>query len=782
MLNVILYHKSSDVFEFSYLRDKSAPMTIVAPNPNLADHYRIQAKGKADALTIAKFVKDFLQNSEGIEEISFKRKSELLMVLGTIWKSATKQLNYELFMNSFNTFTEMRSFTMESHFLQELDQFVDPEIARAIQYFWMVLENQNIHDEHSSYNLLTDQIRHQTTSVLDRIENFVFHGFSHLSANQIDFLKAMSIKKDVYIPFPAKVYHQSKESDWIKWIGGEIIELEEVVQDKQIKVQLFEKGSLKSLLNQYEEKTAESDFQILLAQKNPTIKQVLQLSIGNVTFKGQIDLFDDQFSSTKEQFLNLVMKEDQAIATQQILDWFKQEVLLEIEKEGEKNFRKIKIIQEYLKVITSWHEMSELNESVTVFDVKLLSDITELNLPRNSMFMPVQKGKVLGLESIESVESEKPLLVLARSGYTGLSVSESSQQEDLWELYKALGPIRRQSLEVEIYAHALKQLVKEHHHSQLLVDHELIEHDLFWAGFIEGEKVEKISYESPTTRQKPIYYNAPEAQVIFPLSVSNLQTLIDCPLKYYVEKIEKIKPYLVMKEEIQTNEIGSLEHKILELYFAPQNNQSLEAIIKATWNKYKIKNKLNLRLNSENRILHELTEFCQNGVDQIKAFEFEELFFEKDFQSELVKGQIDCIGRKGSKYLVLDFKRSKSSIPSKKDLKDFRKIQLWHYSSVISKWKNGEVVGFGYINLSEAEDSLFIVSDNDFPDSWEESIVSKKKYKEPWDEMSQQYEEFIEKKLGEFKSLVHFKAQPISKKACTFCSLSSICHKGLFHE
>ena len=779
MLNVILYHKSSDVFEFSYLRDKLAPMTIVAPNPNLADHYRVQAKGKADALTIAKFVKDFLQKSEGLEEISFKRKSELLMVLGTIWKSATKQLNYELFMNSFNTFTEIRSFTMEAHFLQELDQFVDPEIARAIQYFWMVLENQNIHDEHSSYNLLTDQIRHQVTNVLDCIENYIFHGFSHLSANQIDFLKAMAIKKDVYIPFPAKVYHESKESDWIKWIGGEIVELEEVAQEDQINVQLFEKGSLKNLLNQYEEKSAESVFQILLAQKNPTIKQVLQLSIGNVTFKGQIDLFDDQFSQVKEQFLNLIMQESKSIKTQSVIDWFNKSVEEEIETQ---NFRKIKIIQEYLKVILSWHEMSELNDSISVFDVKLLSDITELNLPRNSMFMPVQKGKVFGLESIESVENDKPLLILARSGYTGLSVSESSQQEDLWELYKALGPIRRQSLEVEIYAHALKQLLKEHHHSQLLIDHELIEHDLFWAGFIEGEKIEKISYESPAKREKPIYYEAPEAKVIFPLSVSNLQTLIDCPLKYYVEKIEKIKPYLVMKEEIQTNEIGSLEHKILELFFKPENTQSLESIIMATWSQYKIKNKLKLRLNSENRILHELTEFCKNGVEQIKAFEFEELFFEKDFESELVKGQIDCIGRKGSKYLVLDFKRSKSSIPSKKDLMSFRKIQLWHYSCEISKWKNGDVVGFGYINLSEAEDSLFIVSDSEFPESWDESIISKKKYKEFWTDLSQQYEEFIGNKLREFKDLVQFKAHPLSKKACTFCSLSSICHKGMSHE
>jgi hypothetical protein len=119
-----------------------------------------------------------------------------------------------------------------------------------------------------------------------------------------------------------------------------------------------------------------------------------------------------------------------------------------------------------------------------------------------------------------------------------------------------------------------------------------------------------------------------------------------------------------------------------------------------------------------------------------------------------MKGYIDCILLDGNKAHIFDFKRSATSIGSKKDLLRFDKIQLWIYRwAMLEKY---QVVWWGYINLSEGIlsglSSEDLAEDHNF-DLYLKTIVEK------------------------FRIEAEFAPIPRDEKVCNYCELKLICPK-----
>ncbi|GAB4407928.1 MAG: hypothetical protein OHK0056_08520 [Bacteriovoracaceae bacterium] len=776
MLKIILYHNSSDVFDFSFIKDESRPLTIVTPNPAIADFNRLQLNGRGDALTISKFMNDLLAHYDIQGDGQIKRKSELLLWLATVWKSRQKNPQYEQFINAFNTFTNLRSFTMDSQFLNELSQFLDSELVDAIQYFWMIFENQKINDEHSAYYKLTEFIRHEETLGDDKFQNFVFNGFSFLSGNQIDFLNALSIKHDVYIPFPKKVYDNCRQSDWVRWMGGECVEIGEKLQLKPTDIKLFTKNTKNDLVGEFFCQNEKDRYQIILGQKNPDVSMVSRFGRGDLAYRASVNLFEEFVNSINQTLLDLSVGSSGKLPCKDVIENFSQKIEKELD-EKDKNFRKIKVLQEYIKILNQYLNLSDLNNNLRPFDVVLVSEVVSLNLPRNYLNSSGKNGVVFGVESLEFADPSIPTLILAESGQTGFLSSESSQQEELWELFSAIGPIKRNSLESDIYAFQLEQFLSKAQRLTIAIESDLIEHDLFWSQFTATKK--KISFskksEYKTINQK--YLTSIIGSITFPISVSHFQLLQECSFKFYYESVLKIKPFLKMKEMVLANELGTLEHKIIEKFFE-EKHSDLNKLAEDVWIRYKEKNSINPPLAIEKRILLELKEYCGNAVSVLQKLNFNSFKFEHSFKSEYVSGGIDCILFFEDGIIVIDFKRSDSSVPTAKDLNEFTKIQLWHYCLVAKNIFDRPVLGMGYINLSDIEESRFIM------DGQNTNLISQlvqlgiKPIIRNFEEELSKYNDHFVSQIEKWSGVVEFLPNPLSKKVCSFCSLNTICSKG----
>src|SRR5690606_25917752 len=93
-----------------------------------------------------------------------------------------------------------------------------PEIIRqAIQLFWKLLEVTGYLDEHGAYQQIAERLR--SSEEQDKLQKtYIFWGIQHLNGQQVDLLKALSIRYQVMIPFPLSLRDKVKKSDWISWL------------------------------------------------------------------------------------------------------------------------------------------------------------------------------------------------------------------------------------------------------------------------------------------------------------------------------------------------------------------------------------------------------------------------------------------------------------------------------------------------------------------------------------------------------------------------------------
>jgi len=144
-LTILEINNIIDGKEVSECLKSDKKTTIVCPNPALADELRASLKdylSHFETLTVAKFSSNLLEHFEPEREVM--RKSELKVLLSTLWKLKFKESSSASFEQCFDILTDLRSYTLESHLIDAVLERMSKEVAECVRTFWLVMKEQEV--------------------------------------------------------------------------------------------------------------------------------------------------------------------------------------------------------------------------------------------------------------------------------------------------------------------------------------------------------------------------------------------------------------------------------------------------------------------------------------------------------------------------------------------------------------------------------------------------------------------------------------------------------------
>ncbi|MGC8580136.1 MAG: PD-(D/E)XK nuclease family protein [bacterium] len=211
-------------------------------------------------------------------------------------------------------------------------------------------------------------------------------------------------------------------------------------------------------------------------------------------------------------------------------------------------------------------------------------------------------------------------------------------------------------------------------------------------------------------------------------------TIIDnymlCPARFYYEYILELKETEELEEEVESKDIGSFVHKVLELFYKPYLNRSYEykspdndrlnRLIEDEFNKTfysKDNGELFLLKEMVKRLLWQF--ILKDGSERPEIISIE-TYLKTDFilinESHVhLKGKIDRVDKRGDEYLIIDYKTgSKANIPkiskilnegqalkSREDMKELiGSFQLPVYIYLYHRKADTDGIGFEELNAS----------------------------------------------------------------------------------
>lgn len=769
-------------------------ITVITPNPVFADMARNKFGGvhkNIETITIAKFLKDELTQLISEDKLSnFQGKSDLNLLLGSLWKIKKEGQFYELFKRSFQILTDFRSFTLNEDILKTILENYDEELAGGVLWFHKILEQMDVIDEHRSYFLLAERLRQgDLPPVYKSNRTLMFWGFDFLTGSQIDLLNALSIRNDIYIPFANEAYEKSKDLDWIKWLtkfDAKINLIDKSLENpNKLETFIFPKNYLgKTLLS-----LDKTNFDLVLGCKSLSDDFVSEIPFGKYSYKVSVDLFVEKLDSLKsfilEQFKGQVM-----LKSGQILDCCKSFATEAIEKQ---DFRAIKTASVVIDTVNKWTELSEKNEDIFEFDIKIIFDSAALDLPRNSLFSSSKEASQT-LKTLRTIEqtSDVDAVLCITSDYGPVKGSVVQYQENVEKYLASIGPVRRGELEFQILKAKIKEALS-YKNRTLLIEDGLIEHDLGWSNIFSEIELEKKDLPSLKLGKKDFYFPENETHYEFnSISASKLQTYIDCPRKFFLNYVLNQKPRIELTHELNYMQLGLIEHAVIESYLKKNSmfdEELLNDLIYGVLSEFENKGKLQPQMKEEYWL--EVKALCTNIIQELlhlNNFIGLNLEFEKDLSAQElveVKGSIDCFGRNSNTLLVLDFKRGGGSIPSQVGLKNFDKIQLWFYLNRLKNmglYENSHKLIWGYVNLSKLEDSLIYTNDEVLLAQLKDlnlALTSKVyHFNEEMDDLFVDYASYELDVMKKIQTDTTFVSKPKEPKTCQYCELANICPRG----
>lgn len=200
----------------------------------------------------------------------------------------------------------------------------------------------------------------------------------------------------------------------------------------------------------------------------------------------------------------------------------------------------------------------------------------------------------------------------------------------------------------------------------------------------------------------------------FPMSASKFQAYIDCPRKYYFDYVDRLYRSPEVHMEILPNQLGTVEHTIIEEFFNRQSDwdsSEHRKIAQSELIKFLKLNDISLDKASFDKALIEVSDYSENAIINLLLLKKWDpnchLVFEENFQCDEARGRIDCMVKSSFGVGYIDFKRSSGSIPSNTELNTFEKIQIWFYLKY-GPAKREDVAFWGYLNMSEPAESRIL--------------------------------------------------------------------------
>ena len=783
----IVYFSQKEQF-LTALNDYQGEKIFITPSPAKADGLRerlINFPGSHDVITIAKFTGHLVQFLwEGREKPSVKRKSELLLVFGILKNKYFPSLGYEQFTQAYNLFSDLRSFTLDEEALSGVLEEQTEEIRGAVQLFWKLLELTGYLDEHGTYQKITEALRSS-----EEIEAFrkihVFWGFQHLNGQQVDLLKALSIRYDVIIPFPLSLKEKLKHSDWPSWLKDAGVKevtlpaIESYPKARWVPVNSRELATnLKALLQEHD--------QIILGVSKLSPLHLDLVPSLRVSYKIPHQLLQSEIIELYEK-LKEVYREPSDLLN---LDQF----LLKLRAQGPK-LKMLKTVELYQDAVQAIKELTDENIVVDAFFLKLLNEVVTLNQPRTSYIPITAKELTIDLKdmsSLEDVKRDRRVILGIDDRFEEIQSLGQNYTETIQKALSSLGPLKRNELELHFKRWEFTDLFSQAE-VIVLMSESTLKHSLVWKKLFQNIELEKEGAPnisgSKTIRDH--FQDIPKVHFSGSFSASKFQSYLDCPRKFYFNYVDKIFPMITLENDFDPMTSGTISHELIEVFH--KRNLDIEALpklVQETMDEYILKNKLTLP--KEVYLKHQIVfnHRSYNGIQFLKDLETAlnekiEWKMEQAFsinENYKLTGKIDCLGVSENSIILIDFKSTASAASTNTEILDMDSLQLWTYaraaSALVGDFSKKNVV-LGYVSLDKPSDSNLLITDEGLFASLKANKFCKfKLLEEPFSEKFKEAQEKMDALVTTIQEERRFLARPRKSTTCRFCELSKICVKS----
>lgn len=758
MLDVVFYHTTQDLAHAEF--DSHKPL-IICPSPLVADGLRRLMPPGLEIITISKWVSDFLK----LKNKKKANKAELMLRLSSVWRHYFPESDIQIFLRSFELFTDLRSFSLNLDLLSEFLKETDPQITKSVLIFWAFVNSEDIVDEHRSYQIMGE---------IEIVRPVWMIGFKHLSGIQIDMLKELGERTSVNVFFPKDVYLETLSTDWIRWIVPEF-KIDAETEKKKTRIIYYPKNKLNLVLDDIKQR--QKNFDIMPACQQLDFNSRQEVISSGQFFKSPEDLFSAKRDVIFEALLEIVKK------TVVHLEEFKGKIAerkkTTLQNQDYISYKIHSLIEEALVFY------GEFQSFVDSFSLKILKLIIELNSPRVSLaaLSSSTATRFFELNELPYRMSPDPLMIVASSNYGSLKAGEGNYSEKMIEALRSIAPIKRGGLDFSMLKNDLR-IALANPGSTLMMEEGLELTDLSWREVLKDFEIEVLN---PGTefklKAKKDYLSEQMKPGPFPVasfSASRVQTFMDCPRKYYFSYVEKLDHRPEERLELGSDELGTLEHVIIQKYFQQTDlltgysSDVHKQIVRAELDAFVSKNKMKLNEKTRQATFFEIFNYSQAGIEFLITYCQENNASNIRFEVELEKnewnlsGSIDCLVElSGDRIGLFDFKRSYAAIGSKNDTLRLEKIQIWVYLLYLIKHKKLSVQTWGYLNLSDTDKSLVL-------NEAKEQILTA--------DSINLFESFLLEKENHVKSEISFLAVPRNVDVCKFCEVKLFCSKGAGKE
>ncbi len=734
MLNLCLYYQTQSLYQEFFLANDDC--LFIAPGPIEADEIR-KKHAALKVKTIAEFLRGLTEN------IKPTRKSELYHHLSLVCKKISPKLKISEFDEVFKWLTDIRNNISDQSVMKELYSLFEEEQAKLLTFCSEIIDSQDYWDEAKVYRYLIEE-NHGLKN-----QKILFIGFKHLSSIQLDFFQSISQNNDIYISCPQRVHQDSEHNDWVQWGSfDKVVEIDNAFDRKGIVISISPARLPKYLRS----KTASELCFFSRSFKLSDISLFAQFHAG---LKAQVDFFDLELEWVEKKYLPLVRGgTDISVFTKHLKD--------EIFKAKEDWIpKRLKILLELENLVIESKELTDSLVSIDEFFLKSFLNVIGLNLPRISLVSNSHNKKLKNARSAE-FNSSPNCLGFVDQDFLRFDYSFDAMPIELKTKLAQLGVIKRAKVEESYNLSLIEDFLSENERVLIYEESEELS-DLFDGYNKEQESINSkiIDHEDylkkEFIRSKKSYFSA-----------SRLQSFLDCPRRYEYQYLTNLLRVEILDDEVSAFEKGNWEHLLIKNYFEDEDkNKSPEIYIEKELVDLLAEKKLPageleiLKADSKRRVL--------NGIEFVKSLQRDfpkgNFYFEKSIDSENFRGSIDLLINLENTVIVIDFKRSKGSIPSFSEIKNFESIQALVYLNRSSVEK--DFTG-GYFCLDTPEDSLFFGTMKE---------LSSFRYRSLDFNFFAKYPEFEFSLMNKINENDDFNPDPRRKQMCNYCDLRNLCPK-----
>lgn len=767
----------------SFLKIDERETTILVPNSKVSDELYFYLEQSTREKINIQTISNFLERNYG----EYESKSLLIRKLAFSFKKFFPDDNFDLFLRSYNFFTDLRSYSLSPELLDEVTESFDPKIKKAFQIFWMLSDSMSLVDEQKAYFELAHSVSLEENPL--REKNYIFWGFQYLSSNQLNFIEALAMRNEVYIPLSENILNDCLPQDWPTWINFQKeIELDECKSEvsKENKITFFSKPYLNKMLKEvYHSTDSLLNKELVYMTKSLSIKDILKFPISDLQFKVSTDLYSDQVSL----ILSSIKIND---SLNQNIEKVKKVIEGLLEKQ---NFRLLKghiVLQKTLVSLDEWIDSETL---IDEFYYSVIRECLNLDLPRVSFENAIYENNSIGISDLSNGFSKNiDELVLIADSAGGPAGGESNFEFEIEKKLMVIGPVKRNEFESLFFYDSFKQLSSQNQ-IHLFWESDLEETDPIWNRiFDDVSSFENVQKNIVSSSDKHDFnLSVKERWRADSISATKIQTYLDCPRKFYLQYIEKLKLDPALNENLAPIDLGLIAHKVIEVFYKEGNSdfrqEKIDEVTKSVLDEHLLSSKTSLSRQKYLTNFWELKTQAFNGinfVNRISKLKESSIEFERDLSGKtdryLISGSIDCVIDYKDFKGILDFKRSSFSIPSKASVMNFSKVQLWFYFSYLEQLDhsgdlNNTPKFIGYVDLSDLENSILYFDSDLIKEFFME--LPGKKY--PIENLRQELLNYKAQEENYLKTMEQDKAflpMPNDKNVCKYCLISSLCSKG----